>query len=227
MALTRDELVQAYGTMRLIRAFEEAIRRLHGQGELPGFMHVSVGQEAVPVGISLRLRRDDLITTTHRGHGDMIAKGAQVEGMIAEIFGRAGGLCRAKGGSMHVADVAVGALGANGIVAAGMPIAVGAGLSLRRQGRDGVVVAYSGDGAIANGAAHEALNMAALWRVPVVFVRVNNRYAESTPIADYLGAPDVVRFVEGYGLAVERVDGNDVEAVADAAERAVARGRAG
>src|SRR3954471_16229928 len=138
-------------------------------------MHVSVGQEAVPAGVSLRLRADDLITTTHRGHGDMIAKGAPVEGMIAEIYARAGGICRGKGGSMHVADLSIGALGANGIVAAGMPIAVGAALSLRRQGRDSVVVAYSGDGAIANGASHEALNMASLWKVPAIFVRVNNQ----------------------------------------------------
>jgi acetoin:2,6-dichlorophenolindophenol oxidoreductase subunit alpha len=225
--LTAEELTGAYATMRLIREFEESIRRLHGEGKLPGFMHVSVGQEAVPVGVSLRLRRDDLITTTHRGHGDMIAKGAAVEGMIAEIYGRAGGLCRAKGGSMHVADLSVGALGANGIVAAGAPIAVGAALSLKRQGSDRVVVAYSGDGALANGAMHEAFNMASLWKVPVIFVRVNNRYAESTPIADYLGIPDPVAFAQGYGLAAELVDGNDVEAVADAAERAVARGRAG
>ncbi len=227
MPLAREELVEAYRTLRLIRAFEEAIRRLHGQGELPGFMHVSIGQEAVPIGVSLRLRQDDLITTTHRGHGDMIAKGAAVEGMIAEIYARDGGLCRGKGGSMHVADVSIGALGANGIVAAGMPIAVGAGLSLKRQGRDSVVVDYNGDGALANGTAHEALNMAALWRVPVIFVRVNNRYAESTPVADYLGVPDAVRFADGYGLAAEREDGNDVEAVAAAAGRAVARARAG
>ena len=227
MPLRKEELVQAYGTMRLIRSFEEAIRRLHGQGELPGFMHVSIGQEAVPVGVSLRLRGDDLITTTHRGHGDMVAKGAQVEGMIAEIYARDGGLCRAKGGSMHVADTSIGALGANGIVAAGMPIAVGAALTQKRLGRDTVVVAYNGDGALANGTAHEALNMAALWRLPVVFARVNNQYAESTPVSDYLGVPNVVRFAESYGLAAERVDGNDVVAVADAAERAVARARAG
>lgn len=227
MPLTADELTGAYGTMRLIREFEESIRRLHGEGKLPGFMHVSVGQEAVPVGVSLRLRKDDLITTTHRGHGDMIAKGAAVEGMIAEIYGRAGGLCKAKGGSMHVADLAVGALGANGIVAAGAPIAVGAALSLKRQGLDSVVVAYSGDGAIANGSMHEALNMASLWKVPAIFVRVNNRYAESTPVADYLGIPDPVAFAKGYGLAAELVDGNDVEAVADATQRAVERGRAG
>jgi TPP-dependent pyruvate/acetoin dehydrogenase alpha subunit len=190
-------------------------------------MHVSVGQEAVPVGVSTQLRADDLITTTHRGHGDMIAKGAAVEGMIAEIYARAGGLCKAKGGSMHVADLSIGALGANGIVAAGMPIAVGAALSLKRQGRDSVVVAYCGDGAIANGASHEALNMASLWNVPAIFVRVDNQYAESTPRADYLGVPDVVAYAATYGLAAEHVDGNDVEAVAAAAERAVARARAG
>jgi pyruvate dehydrogenase E1 component alpha subunit len=227
MPLSTEELVEAYGTMRLIREFEESIRRLHGEGKLPGFMHVSVGQEAVPAGVSLRLRADDLITTTHRGHGDMIAKGAPVEGMIAEIYGRAGGICRGKGGSMHVADASVGALGANGIVAAGMPISVGAALGMKRQGRDAVVVCYSGDGAIVNGAAHEALNMASLWTLPVIFVRVNNQYAESTPTSDYLGIPDVVAFAAAYGLRAERVDGNDVEAVADAAERAVAHGRAG
>jgi TPP-dependent pyruvate/acetoin dehydrogenase alpha subunit len=227
MPLSPEELVRAYETMGLIRAFEESIRRLHGEGKLPGFMHVSIGQEAVPTGVSLRLRADDLITTTHRGHGDMIAKGAPVEGMIAEIYARAGGICRGKGGSMHVADASVGALGANGIVAAGMPIAVGAALGIKRQRRDVVVVCYSGDGAIVNGASHEALNMASLWTLPVIFVRVNNQYAESTPTSDYLGVPDVVAFAAAYGLPAEQVDGNDVEAVADAAERAVERARSG
>jgi pyruvate dehydrogenase E1 component alpha subunit len=213
--------------MRLIREFEEAILRLHAAGELPGFMHVSVGQEAIPTGVSLNLRQEDLILSTHRGHGDMIAKGAQVEGLIAEIYGRSGGLCKGKAGSMHVADTRIGALGANGIVGAGMPIGVGAALSLKRQGRDNVVVVYSGDGAIAQGAAHEALNMASLWRLPVIFVRQDNQYAESTPKEDYLGIPDVVEFARGYGLAAELVDGNDVEAVAEAAGRAVSHARAG
>jgi pyruvate dehydrogenase E1 component alpha subunit len=213
--------------MCLIREFEETIRRLHGEGRLPGFMHVSIWQEAVPTGVSLNLRPDDLIVSTHRGHGDMIAKGARVEAMLAEIYAKGEGLCRGKGGSMHVADCSIGALGANGIVAAGPPIAVGAALSAKRLGQDRVAVAYSGDGAIANGATHEALNMATLWTLPVVFVRVNNQYAESTPRSEYLGIPDVVRFAAGYGLAAERVDGMDVEAVAEAARRAVERARSG
>lgn len=226
MTLTREELLDAYGTMCLIRAFEETIRRLHSEGKLPGFMHVSVWQEAVPTGVSMRLREDDLIASTHRGHGDMIAKGADPERMLAEIYAKSEGLCRGKGGSMHVADVSKGALGANGIVGAGMPIGVGAALAHKRQGLDRVTVVYTGDGAVANGSTHESLNMAALWRLPVLFVRVNNQYAESTPTADYLAIPDVVAYATTYGIAAERVDGMDVEAVADAAGRAVARARA-
>lgn len=222
-----DDLVALYRTMRLTRAFEEKIRELHGANRLPGFMHVSIGQEAVPAGVSFHLADNDLITTTHRGHGDVIAKGAQVEAMFAELFGRAEGLCRGKGGSMHVADVSRGILGANGIVAAGIPIAVGAALGIKRLGRENVVISYFGDGAIANGACHEAMNMASLWRVPVIFVRVNNKYAESTPQADYQGIPDVVSFAESYGFPAEEVDGNDVEAVANAAARAIDRARAG
>ena len=225
--LSPTELEGLYRTMRLIRAFEEKIRELHGEDRLPGFMHVSIGQEAVPAGVSFHLRENDLITTTHRGHGDVIAKGAQVEAMFAELFGRAEGLCRGKGGSMHVTDVSRGILGANGIVAAGIPIAVGAALGLKRLGRDNVVVSYFGDGAIANGACHEAMNMASLWNVPAVFVRVNNQYAESTPQADYQGIPSAVLFAESYGFPAEKVDGNDVEAVAAAAGRAVERARAG
>lgn len=225
--LSSTDLERLYRTMRLIRAFEEKIRELHGENRLPGFMHVSIGQEAVPAGVSFHLREDDLIATTHRGHGDVIAKGAQVEAMFAELFAKAEGLCRGKGGSMHVTDVSRGILGANGIVAAGIPIAVGAALGLKRLGRDNVVVSYFGDGAISNGACHEAMNMASLWKVPVVFVRVNNQYAESTPQAHYQGIPDIVPFAESYGLPAEEVDGNDVEAVAVAAGRAVERARAG
>lgn len=227
MPLLTNYLLGAFETMHMIRHFEESIRRLHGEGKLPGFMHVSVGQEAIPTGISLMLGADDVVTTTHRGHGDVIAKGASLEGMFAEIYGRSGGLCKAKGGSMHVADVSKGILGANGIVAAGMPIAVGAGLAFKYQARHEVVVCYSGDGAIANGATHEALNMASLWKVPVIFVRVDNQYAESTPSAQYQSMPDVVKYAESYGLFAEAVDGNDVELVAEAAGRAVERAREG
>jgi pyruvate dehydrogenase E1 component alpha subunit len=225
--LTPGELLRGYQTMRLIREFEEAIRGLQGDGKVPGFMHVSVGQEAIPAGVSLPLTPDDLILSTHRGHGDLIAKGVSIEPMLAEILGKSEGICRGKGGSMHITDVAKGVLGANGIVAAGMPIAVGAALGLKLQQRRAVVVCYCGDGAIANGASHEALNMASLWKVPVVFVRVNNQYAESTPTSQYQGMPDVVRYVESYGLSAERVDGNDLEAVSDAARRALDQARSG
>jgi pyruvate dehydrogenase E1 component alpha subunit len=225
MLLTKAEFLWAYKTMRLIREFEEAAVRLHGEAKLPGFVHVSVWQEAVPTGVSLNLHADDLMISTHRGHGDLIAKGVGVERMFAELFARQAGYCRARGGSMHVTDLSLGALGANGIVGACMPIAVGAALSMKRQHRDAVVVAYVGDGAIANGETHEALNMAALWKVPVVFVRTDNRYAESTPARVYRGIPDVLRYVESYGIHSEAVDGNDIDAVADAARRAVDRAR--
>lgn len=227
MSLTADQLASGYESMLLIRGFEESIRRLHGLGKLPGFMHVSVGEEAVPAGVSLALRPDDLITWPHRNHGQVIAKGVPVEPMFAEVYGRVGGTCRGKGGSLHIARVDHGVLGANGIVGAGLPIAVGAALAIRRQGRDQVVVAYAGDGAIAGGASHEAFNMAALWHLPVVFVREDNQYAESTPHDDYQDMPDPVRYVEGYGIQAEAVDGNDLEAVAAAAERAVRHARAG
>ena len=226
-ALEPKNMEALYRTMRLIRAFEEKIRELHGENRLPGFMHVSIGQEAVPAGVSFNLRDDDLITTTHRGHGDVIAKGAQVEAMFAELFARGEGLCRGKGGSMHVTDVSCGVLGANGIVAAGIPIAVGAALGVKKLGRENVVISYFGDGAIANGAFHEAMNMASLWKVPVIFVRVNNQYAESTPQAHYQGIPNAVDYAQTYGFPALEVDGNDVEAVATAAGKAISRARAG
>lgn len=225
--LASDALAGAYATMTLIRAFEEAILRLHRRGRLPGFMHVSVGQEAVPVGVCLGLRPDDQTTSPHRNHGHVIAKGASVEAMMAEMYGRAGGLCRGKGGSLHMADVSRGAMGANGIVAAGMPIAAGLALGSVRSGLERVVVAFVGDGAIANGTSHETLNLASLWRLPLVIVREDNQYAESTPVAEYQAIDDVVAYARSYGLAAEAVDGNDVEAVAAAAQRAVARARAG
>jgi TPP-dependent pyruvate/acetoin dehydrogenase alpha subunit len=213
--------------MWLIRGFEEAVRALHGRGRLPGFMHVSVGQEAVPAGVTLALRPSDLTTSPHRNHGHVIARGAPVDRMFAEMLGRATGLCRGKGGSLHLAHAASGAMGANGIVAAGMPIALGLALGHARQGRDTVVVAYVGDGAIATGTSHETLNLAALWRVPLVVVREDNQYAESTPHRDYQAMPDVVRYVESYGMPARAVDGNDVEAVAAAARWAVGHARGG
>ena len=227
MSLSRPDFVRGYETMRLIREFEEALLRLHSQAKVPGFVHVSVWQEAVSAGVSMALRAEDLILTTHRGHGDIIARGVAVEGMFAELLAREGGYCRAKGGSMHVTDVSRGVLGANGIVGANLPIAAGAALSMKKQGKDAVVVAYTGDGAIAEGSTHETLNMAALWQLPLVIVRTDNQYAESTPAAVYRGIPEVIRYVESYGVHAEEVEGNDIDAVAEAARRVVNRTRAG
>ncbi len=227
MRLSRAEFLAAYETMRLIREFEEALLRLHGQAKAPGFVHVSVWQEAVSAGVGLRLRPEDQILTTHRGHGDMIAKGVAIEGMFAELLARQGGYCGGKGGSMHVTDVSRGVLGANGIVGANMPIAAGAALSKKQQGLPGVVVAYIGDGALMNGATHETLNMASLWQLPLVIVRVDNQYAESTAARFYSGIPDVLEYVRSYGITAEAVDGNDIDAVAEGAGRVLAHTRDG
>ncbi len=227
MPLTRSTFLRAYGTMRLIREFEEAILRLHGQAKVPGFVHVSVWQEAVSVGVGMQLLPEDQILTTHRGHGDIIAKGVAIEGMFAELLARQGGYCGGKGGSMHVTDVSRGVLGANGIVGANMPIAAGAALSKKMQGQPGVVVAYVGDGALMNGATHETLNMASLWQLPLMIVRVDNQYAESTAARFYSGIPDVIEYVRSYGVAAEAVDGNDIDAVADGAKRLLGRTRNG
>ena len=227
MPLTKSEFLRAYETMRLIREFEEALLRLHGQAKAPGFVHVSVWQEAVSAGVGMHLLPEDQILTTHRGHGDIIAKGVAIEGMFAELLAREGGYCGGKGGSMHVTDVSRGVLGANGIVAANMPIAAGAALSKKRQGLPGVVVAFIGDGALMNGATHETLNMASLWQLPLVIVRVDNQYAESTAARFYSGIPDVLAYVSSYGIAAEAVDGNDIDAVSDGARRVLARTREG
>ncbi len=210
-----------------IRHFERSAFELYTAGKLPGFMHISIGQEATAVGACSALRPDDYMTSTHRGHGDTIAKGVSVEGAMAELFGRVTGVCRAKGGSMHIADFSQNVLGANGIVAAGAPIAVGAGLSAKKRGTDQVVLCFFGDGALASGPIHESMNCAALWKLPVIFLRQNNQYAESTPRTDYQGIPDVVEWAKGYGISAVRVDGNDVLAVYRAVKEAAARARRG
>jgi TPP-dependent pyruvate/acetoin dehydrogenase alpha subunit len=225
--LTSKEFLEAYETMRLIREFEEGLLRLHSQAKAPGFVHVSVWQEAVSVGVGRNLGLDDQILTTHRGHGDIIAKGVGIEGMYAELLARQGGYCGAKGGSMHVTDVSRGVLGANGIVGANMPIAAGAALSKKMRGEPGAVVCYIGDGALMQGAAHETLNMASLWQLPLLIVRVDNQYAESTAARYYTAIPDIPAFVRSYGVTAEAVDGNDVEAVSDVATRLLEQVRTG
>lgn len=201
-------------SMARIRAFEERVSSRFRESLIPGFVHVSIGQEAIAAGVCGTLRDSDFITTTHRGHGHCLAKGADPDAMMAELFGRATGTCGGKGGSMHIADPSIGILGANGIVAAGLPIAVGAALAARTRGSDAVAVAFAGEGTVHSGAFHEALTLAVLWELPVLFVIENNRFAEFTDTeAMWRGAPLVERAL-GYGLRhAERIDGNDVVAV--------------
>ncbi|NKQ55007.1 thiamine pyrophosphate-dependent dehydrogenase E1 component subunit alpha [Amycolatopsis sp. K13G38] len=216
-----------YRTMCLIRNFELAASRALASGELSGFLHLSIGQEAIAAGVCDVLTDKDYITTTHRGHGHCIAKGARIDRMMAEIFGRATGYCGGRSGSMHVADPARGILGANAIVGACIPIALGGAFAANVLGQTNVAVAFFGDGAVAEGTFHESLNLAALWRLPVVFVCENNLYAEMTPIDVHLSNKTVAAFADAYGIPGETIDGNDVLAVHDAAARAVDRARAG
>lgn len=215
-------------SMARIRAFEERVSSRFRESLIPGFVHVSIGQEAIAAGVCGALRDSDYITTTHRGHGHCLAKGADPDAMMAELFGRAAGTCGGKGGSMHIADPSIGILGANGIVAAGLPIAVGAALAARTRGSDAVAVAFAGEGTVHSGAFHEALTLAVLWELPVLFVIENNRFAEFTDTeAMWRGAPLVERAL-GYGLRhAERIDGNDVVAVRAAIEPLVESARAG
>jgi TPP-dependent pyruvate/acetoin dehydrogenase alpha subunit len=220
------ELRDLYSTMARIRAFEERVAKHFRDGDIHGFVHVSIGQEAVAAGACGALERDDLITTTHRGHGHCIAKGADPERMFAELFGRATGLCGGKGGSMHIADPALGILGANGIVGAGIPLAAGAGLAarVRRDGR--VALAFFGEGAVHCGAFHEGVTLAVAWGLPVVFVCENNGYAEFTP-SDAWGGPPLIARAESYGLPATAVAGDDPIAVRNAVAEAAAHARGG
>ena len=231
--LPTDSLLEAYGRMTLIRLFEERVSELYRNSEVPGFVHLSIGQEASAVGACWPLAVTDVITSNHRGHGHCLAKGLAPEPMMAELLARATGTNQGLGGSMHIADPDLGIFGANGIVAAGVPIAGGAALAAKlrgegsgREGSSGVVVSFFGDGAVAQGAFHEAANLAALWRLPIVFFCENNGYAEFSPIADQHPVPMAAR-AAGYGLDYVAVDGNDVEAVAAVMTDAVRRIRAG
>jgi pyruvate dehydrogenase E1 component alpha subunit len=219
-------LLGHYETLLTIRRAEERLAALFAQGEVPGFIHLSIGQEAVSTGVMSALGTADTIASTHRGHGHAIAKGLPLEGFFAELLAREEGLCRGRGGSMHVADMSVGMLGANGIVGAGLSIALGSALAHRTLGRSAIAVAFFGDGALAEGLLHECLNLAALWRLPLAFVCENNGWGEFTPTSKQL-AFTFADLVAAYRIPHERVDGNDVVAVADAAERLVERVRAG
>ncbi|MDX6398359.1 MAG: acetoin:2,6-dichlorophenolindophenol oxidoreductase subunit alpha [Gaiellaceae bacterium] len=219
-------LLGLYTTMARIRCFEEHVGRLFRDGSIHGFVHVSIGQEAVAAGACAALRPEDAITTTHRGHGHCIAKGADATGMLAELFGRRTGLCGGKGGSMHLADPRLGILGANGIVGAGIPIAAGAALSARVLGDERVAVAFFGEGAVHTGAFHEGLTLAVAWRLPVIFICENNGYAEFTR-SDRWGGPKPVERAAVYGLGADAVDGNDAVLVHAVVAAAVDAARSG
>jgi 2-oxoisovalerate dehydrogenase E1 component len=225
-SLSRDDLLEMQRRMLLIRGFEERVAALYRDGLVPGFVHLSIGQEASAVGACWPLRRDDVITSTHRGHGHCLAKGLEPLGMFAELMGRDLGTNRGRGGSMHIADPALGIFGANGIVAAGLPIAVGAATAAQIRGGDAVAVAFFGDGAVAQGAFHEALNLAAVWRLPVVFFCENNGYSEFSP-ASSQHAATLEQRASGYGVGYVAVDGNDVVATATAMHEVLRAARSG
>ena len=213
--------------MYLIRKFEEGAEDSYMRGLIHGTMHLSIGQEASAVGTCLGLSDDDKITSTHRGHGHCIAKGADVTKMFAEFFGKESGYCKGRGGSMHIADVAKGNLGANGIVGGGLPIAVGAALSAKRLGKDYVTICFFGDGANNEGAFHEALNMASIWKLPVIFVCENNKYGMSVSTERSTAVKSIADRAVAYSMPGISVDGNDVSDVAEAVHTAIDHARAG
>ncbi len=222
-----DVQLDLHRRMVRIRLFEEAAGRLAESNRLPGFLHLYVGEEAVAAGVCGALNDDDHITSTHRGHGHLVAKGGDFNRMMAELMGKATGYCKGKGGSMHISDTSLGMLGANGIVGAGSPIAVGAAFANRYRGRGQVAVAFFGDGSTNIGAFHEAANMACALHLPIVFACENNEYGEFTPRDKTMAITDIVDRAAGYGMPGVIVDGMDVIAVHEAAVEAVERARAG
>ena len=226
-SLTDEQLLEMYQKMLLIRKFEEKVGDLFAAGKIPGFVHLYIGEEAVAVGVISALRKDDYLTSTHRGHGHCIARGADVRRMMAELFGKRDGYCKGKGGSMHMFDISLGILGANGIVAAGCPLAVGAGLTAKLRKTDQVVIGFFGDGATNHGTLHEALNLSAVWKLPIIWVCENNLYAEATPISATVNISDIAQMAGSYNIPSEIVDGNDILVVYDAAKTAVERARLG
>jgi TPP-dependent pyruvate/acetoin dehydrogenase alpha subunit len=225
--LDRATLLQMYERMVQIRTFEDAAGKNFAAGLVPGFVHLYAGEEAVAVGVCSHLTDRDFITSTHRGHGHCIAKGVDIPGMVAELMGKATGVCKGKGGSMHIADVGKGMLGANGIVGGGIPLACGAGLSAKTLGTGGVAVCFFGDGASNQGTFHEGLNLAAIWRLPVIFVCENNGYAEATPVSYHCSATDIATRAGSYEIPGIVVDGLDLFAVYEVAGEAIARARRG
>lgn len=223
----RDLGLALLRTMIRIRILEEGIEKHFLAGDIPGFAHLSIGQEAVAAGTCANLRTDDAIASTHRGHGHTLAKGTSMRGMVAELFARSTGICKGKGGSMHIADFSVGMLGANGVVAGGFGLVAGAALSAVQRKTDQVAVCFFGDGATNRGPFHENLNLCAVWNLPAIFVLENNRYASTTSTAETMKIGDVALRAAGYGMPSAIVDGFDAFAVYDAIGKATARARSG
>lgn len=227
MAIAKDKLVEMLRTMLRIRAFEESVQKEFAAGNIPGIVHLYLGEEAIAAGACANLRTDDYIVSTHRGHGHLIAKGGKTDLMMAEVLGKKTGYCHGKGGSMHVADLDIGMLGANGIVGAGLPIATGAAASAQIRGTDQVAICFFGEGASNTSRFHEAINMGAAWKLPVIYLIENNLWAVSTRSTDVMGASELTNRAIGYGIPGVSVDGNDAVAVYEAVEKAVARARKG
>lgn len=227
MALSKEKLLQAYRQMKTIREFEDRANAEIMNGQIPGFTHLYAGQEANAVGVCEHLSGDDTIISTHRGHGHCIARGADVPGMMKELWGSSEGLCKGKGGSMHIADIDQGILGANGIVAGGPPISVGAALACKIRENNNVSVSFSGDGSVNQGTCLEAMNMAVVLKVPAIFVIENNFYSEHTSINYAVGTDDLKGRTEGFGFPVFVADGSDFFAVYEAAGKAIDHARGG
>lgn len=227
MDISKEKLLWMYERMQLIRTFENRVKVEFGKGKIPGFVHLYAGEEAIAVGICANLTDADYMTSTHRGHGHCVAKGVEPRGMMAELFGKATGICKGKGGSMHIADMDKGMLGANGIVGGGPPLACGSGLTAKINKTDQVTICFFGDGASEQGTLHESLNLASIWKLPVIFVAENNGYAESTPAHYHCSVENIADRASGYNMPGVTLDGNDVFAVYEAAHEAVARARTG
>jgi len=225
--ISKDQMIELYKVMVTIRLFEEKIQDLYARGLVPGLAHLYIGEEAIATGVSAHLRKDDYVTCNHRSHGHVIAKGAELKYMMAELFGKKTGYCKGKGGSMHIADITIGILGANGIAGGGIPIAVGSALSSKMRKKDQVTVCFFGDGASNNGTFHEGLNFASVHRLPVVFICENNLYGISVSQKQHQVIEDISIRSVSYNMPGITVDGNDVLTVYEASGKAIQRARVG
>jgi len=227
MNLETNEMLDMYEEMVKIREFERQVDKFIKRGDITGTTHLSIGQEAVAVGGCRALEEEDYIVSTHRGHGHCLAKGASLKGMMAELFGKKTGICKGRGGSLHIADMSTNNLGANGIVGSGIPIATGAGLSMKMQDKDEVILCFFGDGAINRGSFHEAVNMASIWDLPVIFLCENNQYGMSVSIEYCTNCDDLSERSKAYGIPGKTIDGNDIETVYDEVANAAEIARSG